>query len=129
MPKQHGSNSARGALQTPAAERNKGPILEVLTGVLPAAGTVLEIASGTGQHVVHFAAALPQLHWQPSDPDAELRESVRRHTAASGLANILSPGAAEGAETGAGDGAGIAGSTGGAAAAGVSAGAAAGTGA
>ncbi|HCN06496.1 MAG TPA: SAM-dependent methyltransferase [Lentisphaeria bacterium] len=91
MPKQHGSNSARGALQTPAAERNKGPILEVLTGVLPVAGTVLEIASGTGQHVAHFAAALPQLHWQPSDPDAELRESIRRHTAASGLENIGPP--------------------------------------
>ena len=74
-----------------SAERNKGPILEVLTGVLPAAGTVLEIASGTGQHVVHFAAALPRLHWQPSDPDAELRESIRRHTAASGLENIGPP--------------------------------------
>ena len=91
MPKQHGSNSACGAFQTPAAERNKGPILEVLTGVLPAAGTVLEIASGTGQHVAHFAAALPQLHWQPSDPDAELRESIRQHTAANGLENIGLP--------------------------------------
>lgn len=91
MLKQHGSKSASGAWETPAADRNKGPILEVLTGVLPAAGTVLEIASGTGQHVVHFAAALPQLHWQPSDPDAELRESIRRHTAASGLENIGPP--------------------------------------
>ena len=51
----------------PAPERNKAPILDVLARVLPESGTVLEIASGTGQHVVHFAAALPTLQWQPSD--------------------------------------------------------------
>jgi hypothetical protein len=51
----------------PACERNKQPILEVLQRVLPQAGLVLEIGSGTGQHVVHFSSHLPQLHWQPTE--------------------------------------------------------------
>jgi SAM-dependent methyltransferase len=75
----------------PSAERNREPILAVLERVLPATGTVLEIASGTGQHAVHFAAALPQLVWQPSDPDEAARASVAAWTAASGLANVRAP--------------------------------------
>jgi hypothetical protein len=59
--------------------------------VLPATGLVLEIASGTGQHVVHFAQALPGLTWQPSDPDAAMRESIRAHVAANGGAQIAEP--------------------------------------
>ena len=54
----------------PAAERNKAPILEQLIALLPERGTVLEIASGTGQHVVAFAARLPALYWQPSDMES-----------------------------------------------------------
>ena len=50
-----------------ASERNKAPILENLLGVLPARGRVLEIGSGTGQHVVHFARACPRLVWQPTE--------------------------------------------------------------
>jgi SAM-dependent methyltransferase len=70
------------------AERNKGPILEVLKRVLPARGLVLEVASGTGQHVVHFAKALPQLTWQPSDRDPEdLARSLKQQA----LKNVRAP--------------------------------------
>jgi hypothetical protein len=75
----------------PAAGRNREPILALLRTVLPASGLVLEIASGTGQHVTHFAAALPQLDWQPSDPDAEARASIAAWTAHSGVANVRAP--------------------------------------
>jgi hypothetical protein len=75
----------------PAAERNKRPILEVLQGVLPERGLVLEIASGTGQHIVHFAKGLPHLKWQPSDPDREARSSIAAHLAVERLANVRPP--------------------------------------
>jgi SAM-dependent methyltransferase len=55
---------------SPAANRNKQPILDVLRRVLPATGQALEIASGTGQHVAFFAAQLPGWTWQPTDADA-----------------------------------------------------------
>jgi SAM-dependent methyltransferase len=73
----------------PAAGRNKEPILEVLRRVLPPSGLVLEIASGTGQHVAHFAAALPGLRWQPSDPDPAHLTSIRAWT--DELPNVLEP--------------------------------------
>jgi SAM-dependent methyltransferase len=75
-------------LQSPAAQRNRDAILDVLRRVLPAAGTVLEIASGTGEHVAHFAAALPGLVFQPSDPAPERRASIDAWCA--GLPNVLS---------------------------------------
>jgi SAM-dependent methyltransferase len=75
----------------PSAERNKGPILAVLQRVLPPAGTVLEIASGTGQQVVHFAEALPHLTFQPSDPDPASRASVAAWIAETGVCNVLPP--------------------------------------
>jgi SAM-dependent methyltransferase len=75
----------------PAAERNREPILAVLREILPPCGLVLEIASGTGQHVTHFAAALPRLAWQPSDPDADARASVAAWTEHAGLSNVRAP--------------------------------------
>lgn len=75
----------------PATERNREPILAVLREVLPETGTVLEIASGTGQHAVHFAAALPGVTWQPSDPDAASRASIAAWTAHAGLTNVRAP--------------------------------------
>lgn len=74
-----------------SSERNKGPILEVLLDVLPATGMVLEVASGTGQHAVHFAANLPGVTWQPSDIDPELRASVAAWRDEAGLPNLLQP--------------------------------------
>ena len=79
------------ARTAPAAARNRDPILAVLRDVLPAHGTVLEIASGTGEHAVHFAAALPHLIWQPTDRDPEARASMAAHRALAGLLNLLPP--------------------------------------
>jgi SAM-dependent methyltransferase len=62
--------------------------LDVLRPVLPERGTVLEIASGTGQHIVHFASALPGLDWQPSDPDSGSRRSIDRWVAHHKTANV-----------------------------------------
>lgn len=78
-------------LRAPAAARNRDPILAVLREELPASGLVLEVASGTGEHVVHFARALPALDWQPSDPDADARTSVAGWLDAEGLANVRAP--------------------------------------
>jgi SAM-dependent methyltransferase len=75
----------------PATARNRAPILAVLETILPPAGCVLEVASGSGEHIVHFAAALPGLIWQPSDPDPAARASIAAWAEASGLANIRPP--------------------------------------
>ena len=79
------------ALTAPAVARNRDPILAVLREVLPAAGTVLEIAGGTGEHAVHFAAALPHLVWLPSDADEQARRSIAAHAARAALPNLLPP--------------------------------------
>jgi hypothetical protein len=59
-----------------ATDRNKDPILEVLTEVLPEAGVLLEIAAGTGQHAAHFAERFPGLTWHPTEFDKELHASI-----------------------------------------------------
>src|SRR6185295_7843778 len=76
---------------TPSADQNKGPILAQLQHALPHAGVVLEIASGTGQHTVHFARALPDLIWQPSDADAAFRQSIGAWIEQDKLSNVRMP--------------------------------------
>jgi hypothetical protein len=75
----------------PATDRNRDPILTVLKQVLPAQGTILEIASGTGQHGVHFAPALSPRTWQPSEPNPQGRASIRAWAAAEPVANLSEP--------------------------------------
>lgn len=77
-----------GALVSPAVARNTGPILEVLKSHLPANGRVLEVASGSGEHAIAFARALPGVVWTPSDPSAEARSSIAAWADQAGLENL-----------------------------------------
>jgi SAM-dependent methyltransferase len=74
-----------------AAQRNREPIREVLAKFLPSQGLVLEIASGSGEHAVHFAQAFPTLAWQPSDRDPTALASVAAWQAEAGLQNLMRP--------------------------------------
>ncbi|HEY0446804.1 MAG TPA: DUF938 domain-containing protein [Allosphingosinicella sp.] len=79
-----------GRRSAPHVARNAAPIAELLRGVLPPAGLVLEVASGTGEHALYFARAFPTLTFQPSDPDPAALASIeawRRE----GPANLLPP--------------------------------------
>ncbi len=76
---------------SPSAARNRDAILAVLRRTLPAQARVLEIASGSGEHAVHFAAAMAGVRWRPSDPEPEARASISAWIAASRLANISAP--------------------------------------
>ena len=79
-------------LYAPATLRNRAPIAAVLAGWLPArGGTVLELASGTGEHALHLAATFPDLLWQPSDPAAAMRRSIEAHRRAAGSGNLCPP--------------------------------------
>ncbi|MHA1600754.1 MAG: DUF938 domain-containing protein [Alphaproteobacteria bacterium] len=73
----------------PSAQRNRQPILDVLSRVLPKSGLVLDLASGSGEHALHFAHNLPSLRWQPSDPDPDCRRSADAHAAAEPCPNLL----------------------------------------
>ncbi len=75
----------------PAAERNRQPILEVLRTYLSQAATVLEIASGTGQHVNYFAGELAECHWIPSEKDAETLATLGRGLAGLKRPNVAAP--------------------------------------
>ncbi|EQB09983.1 hypothetical protein L288_05025 [Sphingobium quisquiliarum P25] len=89
-PWQPGSGPAvAGKRFAPATERNRDAILAVLRDELPPSGRVLEVASGSGEHAVHFATALPALDWQPSDPDPAALASIEAWRAEAGLANLL----------------------------------------
>lgn len=74
---------------SPAAERNQGPILALLSGWLPAQADVLEIAAGTGQHAAHFARQQPGWQWQPTDGDPAALPTISAR--GQGLPNVRPP--------------------------------------
>ncbi|MBB3189037.1 DUF938 domain-containing protein [Halomonas cerina] len=78
-------------LMSPAAARNRQPILEVLREVLPDSARVLELASGSGEHAVHCAGAMPGWQWQPSDPSGKALASIAAWQAQTGLPNLAKP--------------------------------------
>ncbi|MEH2026927.1 DUF938 domain-containing protein [Nostoc sp.] len=75
----------------PATERNREPILEVLLEVLPKSGTILEIASGTGEHAVFFASKLRDCLWLPTDVNPQLRASIISWTEHNVCDNVYAP--------------------------------------
>ncbi len=75
----------------PATARNREPILAALVTRLPASGLVLELASGSGEHAVHFARALPHLDWQPTDLDPDALASIAAWSAEAALPNLRAP--------------------------------------
>lgn len=79
------------ALTSPAARRNAQAILRVLRAHLPAAGSVLEVASGSGEHAVAFSSALPAMRWTPSDPSAQARDSIAAWSRTAALPNLQPP--------------------------------------
>lgn len=91
LPDGGGEGLGDARLSAPSALRNRDLIAAELVRLAPAAGRALELASGTGEHVVVFAAALPGLTWQPTEPDAARRASIAAWTAAAGLPNIRPP--------------------------------------
>lgn len=76
---------------SPAADRNKQPILEALARILGERGAALEIASGTGQHAAWFAAAMPQWTWQPTDADARMLPALEGRVEEAALPNFRPP--------------------------------------
>jgi SAM-dependent methyltransferase len=78
-------------LSSPAAQRNREPIAAVLADWLPESGLILEVASGSGEHAVHFAQDFPHLEWQPSDPDPQALLSIEAWRTDSGLVNLRDP--------------------------------------
>ncbi|MEQ8903521.1 MAG: DUF938 domain-containing protein [Roseovarius sp.] len=87
-------------LHAPSAERNAAAISEALREIAPETCRALEIASGTGQHVVAFAAAMPGLIWQPTEIDAARRASIDAYAAEAGLPNLRAAMALDATEAG-----------------------------
>ncbi len=79
------------ALHFPATRHNREPIRVALAEILPAAGIVLEIASGSGEHAAYFAPFFPDVTWQPTDRDPTLLASIAAHAAAAGAPNLAPP--------------------------------------
>ena len=89
VPGEAGTSSDR--LHAPATLRNREAILAVLRDALPSSGLVLEVASGSGEHAAYFAAALPGLDWQPSDPDPAALASIEAWRSEAQLPNLHPP--------------------------------------
>lgn len=75
----------------PATLRNRDAIVDILAGALPPTGLVLEVASGSGEHIVHFAGHFPALEWQPSDPDPHALASIAAWSGEAALPNLRVP--------------------------------------
>ena len=88
---EHRDQDADYRMFSPSAARNSAPILAVMERILPKQGQVLEIGCGTGEHAVYFAEALPNITWQPSDPDLSSRASTSSWIAFKGLNNVNAP--------------------------------------
>lgn len=84
-----GKEAAR--LYSPSAARNRDPIGEIFLKHMPKSGAIVEVGSGTGEHVAHLAAAAPGLRFRPGDPDAASRASIAAWTAFHGLTNVAPP--------------------------------------
>lgn len=91
MPWPGDAAGAEALRHAPATVRNRDAITDVLRNLLPERGTVLEIASGSGEHAVHFARAFPGLVWQPSDRDPPALASIAAWTAHTAASNVLPP--------------------------------------
>lgn len=85
---------------SPSTARNREPILAVWRAHMPTQGSVLEIASGSGEHAVFMARALPELTWRPGDPDPDARASIAAWIAHEGLLNVAAPHAIDAADPG-----------------------------
>lgn len=80
-----------GQMFAPSAARNADAIETILHEFLPTHGRVLEIASGTGQHIAQFATSFPDLSWVPSDPDPARRASITAHCTSVSVTNVSDP--------------------------------------
>ncbi len=86
-----GGDFADGRMSAPAATRNRDDIVEALAQIAPKQGRALEIASGTGEHIIRFAPAMPGLIWQPTDPSPDRRASIEAWLAAEPAPNVGAP--------------------------------------
>jgi len=77
-----------GKLHAPSAARNVAALTQMLQGAAPLQGKGLELASGTGQHIVAYAQAMPAIHWQPTEVDATRRASIDAYVAEAALPNV-----------------------------------------
>lgn len=89
-----------GRMSVPSALRNRESIAHALQAHTPRQGRALEIASGTGEHVIHLAAAMPDIEWHPTDLDAQRLASIKAWVEAEGLTNILPPQHLDAAQSG-----------------------------